>query len=421
MVRRRLDRFPCLCAAAVFLLAAFAAAPLPAQDNPFLSTEEAQNPAESGQQKTAPGEAPQSGAAGDESAGGKSGGHDPAGAGTAAGTRNETRGAGAAAGSASKGGSGGGARGGSGGSRLGGLLRSAVPRWLTDLQRSLYSRISGSFQTVREAGAASTAFAVLLSLAFLYGLLHALGPGHRKTVLFSYFLARGAPVRTGVTAGLSMALLHGASAAAVVLTIYYLLRGALLVGVQRTESVMETATFGLIALFGTVMLVKTLIQLLSSGQAGGPENRAGTDKNQSRDHPALADEPRSPAPPPPAAEAASGGAAGPEAGPVRKRDRGTLVLILVSGMLPCPGAAMILLFAMSMKMLGLGLLVVAAMSLGMGVTLAGVAVVTLGGRRLIIPAGGEDGRRYAWLHHAAEIGGYSLVMVIGLLMFLASV
>jgi ABC-type nickel/cobalt efflux system permease component RcnA len=264
---------------------------------------------------------------------------------------------------------------------------------------------------VRQQGPGSPAFLLLLLFAFLYGLLHALGPGHRKTVLFSYFLARGVPLRTGVAAGLSMALLHGASAIAIVLFIYYILRGALLIGLQQTETIMEQATFGLIALFGAFMLIKALLHLFHSGNA----HEAGSEES-SAEAAAAADAAAG------SAAAASGGRdTSTSAASSGRRDTGTAVLVLFSGLLPCPGAAMILLFALSLDMLGLGLLTVIAMSLGMGVTLAAVALVTLGGRRLLLPKPGGDGKRIAVLHHAVEAAGYMLVTLIGVFMYLAVV
>jgi len=47
---------------------------------------------------------------------------------------------------------------------------------------------------------------------FLYGILHALDPGHRKTVMFSLFAARKARWYEPLAAGFLSALLHGMSA-----------------------------------------------------------------------------------------------------------------------------------------------------------------------------------------------------------------
>jgi nickel/cobalt exporter len=78
-------------------------------------------------------------------------------------------------------------------------------------------------RTIREVlaeavdGSASSASGViaLLGLAFAYGLLHALGPGHRKMALAAYFVARPSHPLQGVTAGASVAFLHAAASSPV--------------------------------------------------------------------------------------------------------------------------------------------------------------------------------------------------------------
>ncbi|MBD3278628.1 MAG: hypothetical protein GF388_10030, partial [Candidatus Aegiribacteria sp.] len=63
--------------------------------------------------------------------------------------------------------------------------------WVTSLplmdrivsaQRSLQGKLSELIRRISEEGDAGALF-ILLGLSFLYGVLHALGPGHRKTVL----------------------------------------------------------------------------------------------------------------------------------------------------------------------------------------------------------------------------------------------
>src|ERR1700722_6225354 len=59
---------------------------------------------------------------------------------------------------------------------------------LGDAQARLNNAISDAFERVRDTHS-HTAIALILGLAFLYGVLHALGPGHGKAVVASYFLA----------------------------------------------------------------------------------------------------------------------------------------------------------------------------------------------------------------------------------------
>jgi nickel/cobalt exporter len=52
---------------------------------------------------------------------------------------------------------------------------------------------------------------VSLLLAFAFGALHALGPGHGKTITAAYLVGKGAKVRQAVVAGAAVSLMHTAS------------------------------------------------------------------------------------------------------------------------------------------------------------------------------------------------------------------
>jgi ABC-type nickel/cobalt efflux system permease component RcnA len=58
----------------------------------------------------------------------------------------------------------------------------------------------------------------IIGVSFLYGILHALGPGHRKTVIFSLYLTRGAPAWEPAGTGVLLSLLHGGAAVVLLLS-----------------------------------------------------------------------------------------------------------------------------------------------------------------------------------------------------------
>lgn len=258
-------------------------------------------------------------------------------------------------------------------------------QWINAFQRELYGRIAGAMQAVKQQENRASVLFMALGAAFLYGLLHALGPGHRKTVIFSYFLAADAPVLHGVAAGVLLALLHGAAAVGLILPIYYLLQGSLLITFNSVSRYIEVATFGFIAVFGAVMLAVHLIQMLR-----GKHEHGGLHSHD--EAPAATDTPE------------------------RSRRRNLLLLIIGSGLVPCPGAAMVLMFALSMQMTTLGLMAVGAMSLGMAVTISAVAVVTLGARATLNKKVAENHKLTSILHTTLELGGYAAIFLFGLVM-----
>ena len=57
----------------------------------------------------------------------------------------------------------------------------------------------------------------VILLSFLYGIIHAAGPGHRKTIMFSFYLARSAPWWEPSVTGFLLAFLHGSCAILLIL------------------------------------------------------------------------------------------------------------------------------------------------------------------------------------------------------------
>ena len=55
-----------------------------------------------------------------------------------------------------------------------------------------------------------------LLVAFIYGLVHTLGPGHGKAVVISYFVGEGGGLMRGVGMGTRIAIFHVLSAIVVV-------------------------------------------------------------------------------------------------------------------------------------------------------------------------------------------------------------
>ena len=277
--------------------------------------------------------------------------------------------------------------------QISGSTRSKQPgrfmQLINEFQRQLYGRIAGAMQAVKRQENRGSVLFIALGAAFLYGLLHALGPGHRKTVIFSYFLAEDAPVMHGVAAGVLLALLHGAAAIGLILPIYYLLRGSLLITFNSVSRYIEAGTFGFIAVFGAVMLAVHLIQMLRGSH------------DHAHEHGGLTADPDT-------MNAASS----------HGRRRNLLLLIIGSGLVPCPGAAMVLMFALSMQMTVLGLMAVGAMSLGMAVTISAVAVVTLGARATLNKKVAENHKLTSIIHTTLELGGYAVIFLFGLVMTL---
>jgi ABC-type nickel/cobalt efflux system permease component RcnA len=129
---------------------------------------------------------------------------------------------------------------------------SGVVLRLAQAQRRLNDAISAAFREVRDGGSRG-AIAAILGLAFLYGVLHAIGPGHGKAVVASYFVANRARWTGGIAMGSLISLIQGATAIVLVGLLAVVLQWRQL-DVLNRATLVEFVSYGLIALLGIVML-----------------------------------------------------------------------------------------------------------------------------------------------------------------------
>ena len=85
--------------------------------------------------------------------------------------------------------------------------------FILEKQAEFYRMLSG---TIRAAKADGSAGWTLLGISFLYGILHAAGPGHGKAVISSYLVANDETWRRGVILSFASAILQALTAIVIV-------------------------------------------------------------------------------------------------------------------------------------------------------------------------------------------------------------
>jgi nickel/cobalt transporter (NicO) family protein len=214
---------------------------------------------------------------------------------------------------------------------------------------------------------------VILGVSFLYGALHALGPGHRKTVVFSIYLARKAPWWEPMASSLALAGLHG-GAAIVLLLIFRGVSGAISASTDSIATYMEGGAYTALIVMAFVLLVRAIVDLVK-----GKESKDGA------------------------------------------MSLGTLIL---TGIYPCPGAILVLVLSLSLDIMQIGILAVLAMSLGMSVPIAVFAYLGWAGRAGLLKRLKNNEAAIQKAGTILEIGGFSLLLVFSVylaLPFIASV
>jgi len=121
-----------------------------------------------------------------------------------------------------------------------------------EVQRTLYANAVQALNALQAGGAG--ALPSLAAAAFAFGMLHALLPGHGKSVLASYYVADGR-WRGALGSSLLLILTHVGSAVALILSGYAILRHT--IGDAGRAPALEQASQILISLIGVWLLWRT--------------------------------------------------------------------------------------------------------------------------------------------------------------------
>ncbi len=270
-------------------------------------------------------------------------------------------------------------------------------RAFADLQRSMQLKLAGAIRDLK-AGNTALASALLVGIAFLYGVMHAVGPGHGKAVISSYVLADGVTLRRGIILSFLAALVQALTAIAVVWGTMILLKGAG-ADVRQILQHFEAASGVMIMLAGIWLAALHLQRRL--GQRRAHLSPHGTADHHTR-HDESCDCGHAHIPTPAQVESASWSEAA--------------AIVLAIGMRPCTGAILLLVFALSQGLFWAGVGGTFAMALGTAITVSAIACTTVGIREAMTRVA------TAWwaarLHDIAILAGGLLLAMLGLSLFL---
>ncbi len=233
---------------------------------------------------------------------------------------------------------------------------------------------------------------LVLSIAFLYGVLHAAGPGHGKTVLSSFMLSREIKLGKGILLSFGVALIHILVALLVVAVLYLFLQGYRVSQFQDISRVLTFVSASFILMIGIYFLIQSLRELKAHHSHAHSHGHEPHEHHHDHSHEVKARKDLS-----------------------NKSIAGMMFSI---GLVPCPGPISILLFSIYAKALYLGLLCALAMALGMGATyaLAVLAVKTV--KKITFRSGSQKWAER--LHHFYEIFGAILILLVGSLILISA-
>ncbi|MDB5589287.1 MAG: hypothetical protein JWP26_4257 [Devosia sp.] len=301
--------------------------------------------------------------------------------------------------------------------------------WLQTQQREFYQAMNQALASLKTDW---TAFWLLGGLSFLYGIIHAAGPGHGKVVISSYVLANETQMRRGITLSVISAMIQSAVAVAFVLIAASIL-GMTSMAMDVAANWIGIISYSMVALLGLWLVVRKLFNLGHGHHHHAPDDMAakarghlhGEHEHHHHDHHGAHDHDHHDhehhhhhaaeaehehhdhmhiVPP----SAATGSW------------REQIGVVLAVGLRPCSGALVVLAFALSQGLLPAGILAVFLMGAGTAITVAVLATIAVTAKGLAQRIGGVDNPFMGALVWWAELLGAFGVLAFGVLLVIAS-
>ena len=280
--------------------------------------------------------------------------------------------------------------------------------WAMEKQGEAHVALTQAVRRLRSADPLDAMF-WLAAISFVYGVLHAAGPGHGKAVISAYVLADGRTVRRGVALSFLAAGVQALSAVALVAILVVLLRST---GLQTKamERWLETASWALVALIGAWLLYYQLRTALAPAHAhGAGHDHHGHHRHGHHHH---------------NHDAACEACAHLPSPSQLQGDwswRRALSLAFAVGIRPCTGAILVLIFAIGQGLWWAGVFSTFVMALGTAITVSVLAALAVGFREATTRIAGRGSSKWAGrVQLAAGFGGAALVMILGAAFFVGS-
>lgn len=229
------------------------------------------------------------------------------------------------------------------------------------IQYQLNSFISSTIRNINDENILSTSI-LILSISFLYGLIHAAGPGHGKALVALYFTSNKSDYKKAFKMGYMISITHAISALIFTFGIFYILKKMFRKNFNEMSMVaMEISAF-------MIMCVGLYLIFSAYKSKNLKEEKLG------------------------------------------KQTKSEYIVALSAGIVPCPGVMTIVLFCIILKQYTLGILAAITMSIGMGLTisLAGILSILLNKKA----SNFLDNKGYI-----LEILGGVLILILGLFLF----
>lgn len=270
------------------------------------------------------------------------------------------------------------------------VLRESIG-WQREFNQQLSTLLKGVAENPTKAGSS------LLLVSFMYGVLHALGPGHGKVVITTWLATHPSKLKSSIGLTLASSLLQGLVAVLLVVVVLSLL--ALPARQLHLSSFwLEKGSYALVGVLGILLCWRALKKL--RGMLRKPTFKAFTPHHVHNEH------------------CGCGHQHLPTPEQLQQGDdwRARLVIVLSMGMRPCSGAIMVLLFSKVIGVFSWGVASAMAMAAGTSLTISSLALLVHTFRTLAVKISGNK-TPAMW----KQIGWTTLALAGGVVLVAAAV
>lgn len=297
--------------------------------------------------------------------------------------------------------------------------------WAREKQQAFYGSLSASLRAMKGSSGFAAGWTLML-LSFAYGVFHAAGPGHGKAVISTWLLATENELKRGVLISFLSAVIQ-ALTAIVLVSVLFLVVASVGSTARNVAGVLESASYGLIALLGAY-LIWTAIAMLRPARAlepaaamAGVSQRRATGLSDFAGFQPMRNE-----------TVATDHVHGPDCScghahlPAAKDLRGdwsfakAFSLAFAVGIRPCTGAILVLVFANGLGLYWAGIASTFAMAVGTFITVSVIAAIAVYAKKFAARLMRGNSHLLAWTGIALRFAGGLVIVCLGTILFLGS-
>ena len=272
--------------------------------------------------------------------------------------------------------------------------------WVREQQQAYYGSMSGTLRQIKTNSPYAAAW-TLMFLSFGYGIFHAAGPGHGKTVISAWLLATENELKRGIVIAFLSSVIQ-ALVAILLVSILLLVVASAGSTARDVAGFLESASYAMIGAMGLYLIWTAL-------RPKAHHDHHDHDHHGHNHHHHVHDE-------------HCGHAHVAEA----KQVRGewsltkTFSLAFAVGIRPCTGAILVLILANALGIYWAGVASTLVMAIGTFLTVSVIAAIAVYSKKHALRLASRDDRWLDWLGFALRIGGGLAIAGLGGLLFWGS-